>query len=94
MTPPGDSLYLLKVPSGTRDKIAQSLHKVPTHKFKRMRAKPKFAKGDSSKWYRVRVGDTLGKIAKRFGIPLKTLKARNKISGYIIRPGEFLLVRR
>jgi membrane-bound lytic murein transglycosylase D len=93
-TPPGDSVYHLKVPVGTGEKVMQLLDRVPTHKFPPLRGKPQYAKGDSSQWYRVRVGDTLGKIAKRFGVTLRTLKARNNLSNHIIRPGEFLIITR
>jgi len=34
----------------------------------------------------------LGKIAKRFGITLTSLKARNNLSDHIIKPGEFLII--
>jgi membrane-bound lytic murein transglycosylase D len=40
----------------------------------------------------VRVGDTLEKVSKRFRVPLKTLKARNNLSGPVIKPGEFLII--
>ena len=93
-TPPGDSAYHLKVPVGTGEKVMRLLDRVPTYKFPRLRGKPQYAKGDSSRWYRVRGGDTLGKIAKRFGITLKTLKARNNLSNHIIKPGEFLKITR
>jgi membrane-bound lytic murein transglycosylase D len=40
------------------------------------------------------VGDTLEKVSKRFRVPLRTLKARNNLSGSIIKPGEFLVIAR
>ena len=93
-TPPDNSAYHLKVPVGTSATVMKLLDRVPTYKFPRLRGKPQYAKGDSSRWYRVRVGDTLGKIAKRFGVSLRTLKARNNLSNHIIRPGEFLIITR
>ena len=95
-TPPHDSAYHLKVPVGTGATVMKLLDRVPTYKFPRLRAKgmSHLAKGDSSRWYRVRGGDTLGKIAKRFGVTLRTLKARNNLSSHIIRPGEFLIITR
>lgn len=92
-TPPGDDAYLLKVPVGTKAKVEQLLDRIPTYKFPPM-AKPQFASTDSSRWYKVRVGDTLEKVSRRFRIPLKTLKTRNNLSGPTIRPGDFLVISR
>lgn len=93
-TPPGDEAYLLKVPVGTKGKVEQLLDRIPTHKFPPLPAKSQFASTGSSRWYKVRVGDTLEKVAKRFRIPLKTLKTRNNLSGPTIRPGDFLVISR
>lgn len=93
-TPPGDEAYLLKVPVGTKTKVEQLLDRIPTHKFPPLPAKAQFASAGSSRWYKVRVGDTLEKLSKRFRIPLKTLKTRNNLSGPTIRPGDFLVISR
>ncbi len=93
-TPPGDNAYLLKVPVGTKVKIEQLLDRVPTYKFPPLPAKAQFATATSSRWYKVRVGDTLEKVSKRFRIPLKTLKTKNNLSGPTIRPGDFLVISR
>jgi peptidoglycan lytic transglycosylase D len=93
-TPPGDDTYLLKVPIGTKTKVEELLDHVPTYKFPPLRGKAKYASKDSSRWYKVRVGDTLGKLAKRFRIPLRTLKARNNLSGSMIRVGDLLNIGR
>lgn len=93
-TPPGDDSYLLKVPFGTKAKVEQLLDRVPTYKFPPLPARAQFATTGSSRWYKVRVGDTLEKVSKRFRIPLKTLKAKNNLSGQIIRPGDFLTISR
>jgi peptidoglycan lytic transglycosylase D len=92
-TPPGDDAYLLKVPVGTKAKVEQLLERIPTYKFPPM-AKRQFASEGSSRWYKVRVGDTLEKVSRRFRIPLKTLKTRNNLSGPTIRPGDFLVISR
>lgn len=91
-TPPNDSTYHLKVPVGTSTKVMQLLDRVPTYKFPPLPARPRHVKADTARWYRVRMGDTLEKVSKRFRVPLKTLKARNNISGPVIKPGEFLIV--
>lgn len=98
-TPPADSAYHLKVPVGTSAKVAKLIDRVPTYKFPplpaaksyRVKADTRRSSGHS---YRVQVGDTLEKVSKRFRIPLKTLKARNNLSGSVIRPGEFLIISR
>jgi membrane-bound lytic murein transglycosylase D len=92
-TPPGDDAYLLKVPVGTKAKVEQLLDRIPTYKFPPM-AKSQFASAGSSRWYKVRGGDTLEKVSRRFRIPLKTLKTRNNLTGPTIRPGDFLVISR
>jgi membrane-bound lytic murein transglycosylase D len=92
-TPPDDDAYLLKVPVGTKAKVEQLLDRIPTHKFPRI-SKPQLASTASSRWYKVRVGDTLEKVARRFRIPLKTLKTRNNLTGPTIRAGDFLVISR
>jgi membrane-bound lytic murein transglycosylase D len=91
-TPPGEDSYLLKVPFGTKAKVEQLLDRVPTYKFPPL-PRAQFVSTGSTRWYKVRVGDTLEKVSRRFRIPLKTLKAKNNLSGQIIRPGDFLSIR-
>ena len=96
-TPPGDTAYHLKVPVGTSSKVLELIGRVPTHKFPAMQTQvrqPRQVKTDSARWYRVRGGDTLEKISRRFGIPIKTLKTRNNLSGPTIKAGEFLMIAR
>lgn len=93
-TPPDDSAYHLKVPVGTGVKVAQLLDRIPTYKFPPIQTRTHQVKAVSSRWYRVRVGDTLEKVSKRFRVPLRTLKARNNLSGSVIKPGEFLVIAR
>jgi len=93
-TPPGDETYHLKVPVGTKGNVEQLLDRIPTFKFPRLPAKAQFVDAGSSRWYKVRTGDTLGKVSKRFRIPLKTLKTKNSLSSPTIRPGDFLVISR
>jgi len=95
-TPPDDPEYRLKVPIGTREKVEQMLDRAPTHKFPPL---PVPVKGrhvksepDSGHWYRVRVGDSLEKIAKRFNISVKTLKSNNNLTGPTIKAGSRLVI--
>jgi membrane-bound lytic murein transglycosylase D len=97
-TPPGDTAYHLKVPVGMSSKVLKLIERVPTHKFPPLPTildRPvRQAKTGSAHWYRVRGGDTLEKISRRFRIPLKTLKARNQLSSPVIRAGERLNIGR
>jgi len=93
-TPPGDDTYHLKVPVGAKENVQQELDQIPTHKFPPLPAKAQFATAGSSHWYKVRIGDTLAKVSKRFRVPLKTLKTKNSLSGPTIRPGDFLIISR
>lgn len=95
-TPPDDSPYHLKVPVGTGAKVAQLLDRIPTYKFPplQVQARAKQVKTDHSRWYKVRAGDTLEKVSKRFRVPLKTLKTKNHLNGPVIKPGEFLIIAR
>jgi membrane-bound lytic murein transglycosylase D len=93
-TPPDDSAYHLKVPVGTAEKVAGLLDRIPTYKFPPLVSKVRHAKARSPQSYRVRAGDTLEKVSKRFHIPLRTLKTRNNLSSSVIRPGESLTIGR
>jgi membrane-bound lytic murein transglycosylase D len=93
-TPPGDSAYHLKVPVGTSGKVVELIHRVPTYKFPPLRAESQRVKIDTARRYRVRIGDTLEKVSRRFHVPLKTLKALNNLSSPVIRSGEFLIIPR
>ncbi|MBA5873389.1 MAG: transglycosylase SLT domain-containing protein [Nitrospira sp. CR1.2] len=97
-TPPDDPEYHLKVPVGTGEKVEQMLDRAPTHKFP-PQSRPVLVKGrhvksepDSGHWYRVRVGDSLEKIAKRFNISVKTLKSNNNLTGPTIKAGSRLVI--
>ncbi|HEX5647503.1 MAG TPA: transglycosylase SLT domain-containing protein [Nitrospira sp.] len=93
-TPPDDSAYHLKVPVGTAEKVSGLLDRIPTYKFPPLVSKVRHAKATSPQSYRVRRGDTLEKVSKRFNVPLRTLKTRNNLSSSVIRPGESLTISR
>ena len=96
-TPPDDRSYHLKVPVGTRGKVEQALERVPSWKPSAVivvkktknRLEPK---GDARGSYRVRVGDSLWTIAKRFNLTVAQLKARNAVATRGIRPGDLLTI--
>ena len=95
-TPPDDAEYHLKVPVGTREKVEQLLDRAPTHKFAPLpvpvRVRHVKPEPESGHWYRVRVGDSLEKIAKRFNISVKTLKSNNNLTGPTIKAGSRLVI--
>ncbi len=91
ITPPRDKEYLLKVPVGTKEKVEGALDQIPSWK----RSTPPRMKGTKvpKGWYRVQLGDSLWKIAKRFRLSVRELKVRNNLSGWLIRPGDLLAIR-
>ena len=93
-TPPDDSAYHLKVPVGMAEKVAGLLDRIPTYKFPPLVSTVRHAKVGSPQSYRVRAGDTLEKVSKRFRVPLRTLKTRNNLSSSVIRPGKSLTIGR
>jgi membrane-bound lytic murein transglycosylase D len=48
---------------------------------------------DQTTWYRVRYGDSLGKIAARFRTSISQLKRLNNLSTHLIHPGDRLRVK-
>jgi membrane-bound lytic murein transglycosylase D len=89
VTPPGER-YHLKVPPGTKHTIEPLLDRVMT--WKGPLPSPKRNHGRSD-WYKVRAGDTLLSISKRFRLSLPELKARNNLSGHrTIKPGDRLRI--
>jgi membrane-bound lytic murein transglycosylase D len=89
VTPPGEN-YHLKVPVGTKGAIEPLLDSVKTWKGPLPNPKRKNARGE---WYRVRVGDTVSTIAKRFRLSVPELKAKNHLASHqILRPGDRLRI--
>lgn len=93
-TPPDDVAYHLKVPVGTSAKVIDLIDRVPTYKFPPLRAESPRVQSDAGRWYRVRMGDTLEKVSRRFHIPLKTLKSMNHLTSPAIKTGQFLMIAR
>jgi len=51
-----------------------------------------YAKRSTNSTYKVKSGDTLGKIAQRHGVKLATLRSTNNIHGSTIRSGQVLTI--
>ena len=43
-------------------------------------------------YHKVRKGDTIGRIAKKYGVSIKSIKGANKLKGNIIHPGQNLTI--
>ena len=76
--------YYLKVPLGTRSLVEDH------HDQLKLWTQPP---PPPTQWYRVRRGDSLSVVAKRFRMSVRTLKNLNNRSGNLIRAGERLRVR-
>ncbi len=79
-TPPGVENFTLNIPLGTKEKFRENYTKI----------------SDSNKrsWvrHRVRSGETLSVIAKKYGSTVTILKSYNKIKGSMIYVGQYLLI--
>lgn len=83
ITPSHANGYYLKVPVGTGDHVRQRQEQI-----QRWTQPPPRAR----QWYRVRWGDSLSVVARRFGLSVQTLKDLNSLSGNLIRVGDRLRV--
>ncbi|GJL64012.1 MAG: hypothetical protein NPIRA04_26660 [Nitrospirales bacterium] len=76
--------YPLKVPAGTGSLVKKQ------HDLIQPWTQPP---PPATTWYRVRYGDSLSVVAKRFGMKVRALKNLNRLSGNLIRVGDRLRVR-
>lgn len=81
VTPPAG--YTLRVPLGAGSTLLGSLDELPESNFK---PPPEVRR------YRVRRGDTLGHIARRFRTSVSRLRRMNRIRGSLIRIGQVIRV--
>lgn len=58
----------------------------------RLTAGSQSTSGAANGRYRVRRGDSLGSIARKFGVSVRRLRAANSIRGHLIHPGQTLIV--
>ena len=77
-------------PSVKRQKFLRVGQRLCIPKKKKLKTKAKRTKGYVI--YRVRKGDTLEKIAKRFGVSVREIKRANGLRGDIIRVGQKLKI--
>ncbi len=80
VTPPGVKNFTLYLPSGTREKFKEGYKKIP----------------DSEKrsWvrHRIREGETLSTIARKYHTSMYVIKSVNKLRSNFIRAGKYLLI--
>ncbi|MCB9067540.1 MAG: LysM peptidoglycan-binding domain-containing protein [Calditrichia bacterium] len=79
-TPPDVDEWLLYLPSGTRDTFLSKYDNLP--------------KSQKMDWvqHRIRSGETLSTIARRYGVSITEVKHFNKLSGNLIRAGRTLMI--
>jgi len=79
-TPYRDGGYELKIPVGTGDKLEVALANMPV------------TKGVESFRHRVRRGETLSRIADRYGTSVREIKLANNLRSDLIRAGTYLMI--
>ncbi|GJL56362.1 MAG: hypothetical protein NPIRA02_34940 [Nitrospirales bacterium] len=93
----GDSLSVVAKRFGMKVRALKNLNRLSGNLIRvgdRLRVREKDAPIDlKSRWYIVRRGDNLSKIAKRFGTTTRSLKNLNNLSGHLIHVGDKLQVR-
>ncbi len=79
-TPPGIKNFALNIPIGTKQKFRENYAKIPDEKKR--------------SWvrHRVRSGETLSEVAKKYGSTVAVIKNHNKIRGSMIKVGQYLLI--
>lgn len=75
-----DGPHHLLVPVDREEKLMAGLAELPPEKRVRI------------VYHRVRPGDTLGEIARKYGVSVAALRSTNKLRGTLIHPGQDLLI--
>lgn len=79
-TPPKESGYVLRIPEGSRDSFLVAYAKMDKSKFSRWQ------------YHKVKAGENLGKIARRYGVSVKDIQSANHLKGTRIRQGQTLMI--
>ncbi len=80
-TTPGNlKKYTIRLPRGTKEKFLAEFSKLSSRERLRWT------------WYRVRRGDSLYRISRRFGVPIRAIMQANNLRSTRIRPGQRLLI--
>ncbi|RMG66783.1 MAG: LysM peptidoglycan-binding domain-containing protein [Calditrichaeota bacterium] len=79
-TPPTEESWTLYIPKGTREKFLRNYAKIP----------------DDQKLtyihHRIRYGETLSTIARRYGVSMAEIRRQNHLRGNLIRAGHYLVI--
>lgn len=80
VTPPGIKDFTLYLPKGTKDKFKAGYAKIPNNKKR--------------SWVRHRIknGEALSTIARKYHTSISVIKSTNKLRGNFIRAGHYLLI--
>ena len=80
VTPPGIKDFTLYLPAGSKEKFKQGYAKIPDKKKR--------------SWvrHRIRSGETLSTIARKYHTSMSVLRSINKLRGSFIRAGKYLLI--
>ena len=81
-TPFNRKFHALRVPLNLDENLLKNIPRLPPEK--------EYFVG----WYRVKKGDNLYKIARKFGTSVRKIKKTNKLRSNLIKPGERLLIPR
>ena len=91
----GDSLSVIAHRFGISVRALKSLNNLSGSLIrvgKRLRVSRETPGSEAVRWYRVRRGDSLWSIAKRFRVSVRKLKTLNDLSSSLIRAGRLLLI--
>jgi membrane-bound lytic murein transglycosylase D len=79
-TPPGVKNFTLNIPVGTKEQFRENYAEIPDK--------------EKRNWvrHRVRGGETLSEIAKKYGSTVTIIKSNNKVKGSMIYVGQYLLI--
>ncbi len=91
-----DKNYVLTIPKYMVGKFVSNEDKIyafaEADDAKREKPFPKYTQGQSKVVYRVRSGDYLGKIAKRYGVSVSSIKRWNRLRSNSLRIGQRLTI--
>ncbi len=90
----GDSLSVVARRYGMKVRQLKAMNNLSSNLIrvgKRLRVRTRdYPETSSATWHRVRYGDSLGSIAKRYGTSVSRLKKLNNLSSHLIYPGNRL----
>ncbi|MDD5711567.1 MAG: LysM peptidoglycan-binding domain-containing protein [Smithellaceae bacterium] len=88
-----DREYDLKVPPGNVDRFAQAAADIPQWEQPKPEPRRSFASVGKYRSHRVRRGETLASIARKYGVSVRALRVQNHISGRGgVRVGRYIRI--